>query len=150
MASRTATSEVYVAAPDLKELLARIIDPERVFTRPIDRIAYASDASFYRLIPQAVVQPRTVVEIQALFRFSHEHRIPLPLRPPAKSLSGQAITDGILVEVARYWRQVTAEESGNKVRVQPGVIGGHANHGPKPYRRKIRQDPASITTRTHV
>ncbi|MGH7252539.1 MAG: FAD-binding and (Fe-S)-binding domain-containing protein, partial [Nitrospiraceae bacterium] len=130
----------------LTDLLARIVERERVLTRPIDRIAYASDASFYRLIPQAVVQPRTVVEIQALFRFSHDHRIPLTFRAAGTSLSGQAITDGILVEVARYWRQVTAEEGGNKVRVQPGVIGGHVNHVLKPYRRKIGPDPASIHT----
>ena len=130
----------------LTDLLARIVERERVLTRPIDRIAYASDASFYRLIPQAVVQPRTVAEIQALFRFSHEHRMPLTFRAAGTSLSGQAITDGILVEVARYWRQVTAEEGGNTVRVQPGVIGGHVNHVLKPYRRKIGPDPASINT----
>lgn len=130
----------------LADLLARIVDRERILTSPIDRIAYASDASFYRLIPQAVVQPRTVAEIQSLFRFSHEHRVPLTFRAAGTSLSGQAITDGILVEVARYWRQATVEEGGNKVRVQPGVIGGHANHALKPYRRKIGPDPASINT----
>src|SRR3972149_5123177 len=111
----------------LTDLLARIVERERVLTRPIDRIAYASDASFYRVTPQAGVQPRTVAETQPLFRFSHDPRIPPPFRAAGPSLSGQAITDGILVEVARYWRQVTAEESGNKVRVQPGVIGGRGN-----------------------
>lgn len=146
MASRTATSEVSVAAPDLKELLARIVARERILTRPIDRIAYASDASFYRLIPQAVVQPRTVEEIQALFHFSHEHRIPLTFRAAGTSLSGQAITDGILVEVARYWRQITVEEGGKKVRVQPGVIGGHVNHTLRAYGTKIGPDPASINS----
>jgi len=130
----------------LTDLLARIVERERVLTRPIDRIAYASDASFYRLIPQAVVQPRTVEEIQALFRLSHEHRIPLTFRAAGTSLSGQAITDGILVEVARYWRQVTVEDAGNRVRVQPGVIGAHVNHVLKTYHRKIGPDPASIHT----
>jgi D-lactate dehydrogenase len=130
----------------LRDLLTRIVDRERILSRPIDRIAYASDASFYRLIPQAVVQSRTVQEIQALFRFSHEHRIPLTFRAAGTSLSGQAITDGILVECARYWRQVTVEDGGNRVRVQPGVIGGHVNQVLKPYRRKIGPDPASINT----
>ena len=141
-----AASAVSVAPPALKDLLARIIDPERILCRPIDLIAYASDASFYRLIPRAVVQPRTVEEIQALFRFSHEHRIPLTFRAAGTSLSGQAITDGILVEVARYWRQVEVEEGGKKVRVQPGVIGAHVNHALRPYRTKIGPDPASINT----
>jgi D-lactate dehydrogenase len=130
----------------LTDLLAHIVDRERILTRPIDLIAYASDASFYRLIPRAVVQPRTVEEIQALFRFSHEYRIPVTFRAAGTSLSGQAVTDGILVDVARYWRQVAAEEGGNKVRVQPGVIGGHVNHALKSYRRKIGPDPASINT----
>ncbi|MEE8561193.1 MAG: FAD-binding and (Fe-S)-binding domain-containing protein [Gemmatimonadota bacterium] len=130
----------------LTDLLARIVARERILTRPIDLIAYASDASFYRLIPQAVVQPRTTAEIQALFHFSHEHHIPLTFRAAGTSLSGQAITDGILVEVARYWRQVNVEDGGNKVRVQPGVIGGHVNHALKPYHRKIGPDPASINT----
>ncbi|MEK6573116.1 MAG: hypothetical protein AABZ58_02210 [Chloroflexota bacterium] len=41
----------------LQAELAAILEPGRVLTRPLERIAYASDASFYRLIPQAVVQP---------------------------------------------------------------------------------------------
>jgi D-lactate dehydrogenase len=132
------------ARPVLHDLLARIVDRDRVLTRPIDRIAYASDASFYRLIPRAVVRARTIQEIQALFRFSHAHRIPLTFRAAGTSLSGQAITDGILVEVARYWRKVTVEGGGKKVRVQPGVIGAHVNHALKAYRAKMGPDPASI------
>lgn len=128
----------------LRDLLAGIVDRERILTRPIDRIAYASDASFYRLIPRAVVRTRTVEEIRALFRFSHEHRVPLTFRAAGTSLSGQAVTDGILVEVARYWRHVAVEDGGKKVRVQPGVIGGHVNAALRPYRAKIGPDPASI------
>jgi len=130
----------------LKDLLARIVDRERILSRAIDLIAYASDASFYRLIPRAVVQTRTIEEIQALFRFSHEHRVPLTFRAAGTSLSGQAITDGTLVEVGRYWRQVKVEEGGKKVRVQPGVIGAHVNHALRPYHAKIGPDPASINT----
>ena len=127
-----------------KDLLAGIVDRERVLTRPIERIAYASDASFYRLIPQAIVQPQSITEIQALFRFSHAHRIPLTFRAAGTSLSGQAVTDGILVEVARYWRRITVEKEGKKVRVQPGVIGGHVNAALRPSRTKMGPDPASI------
>jgi len=126
------------------ELLARMIDPERVLTRLIDRIAYASDASVYRLIPRAVVLAHGVEEIQTLFRFSHEQRIPLTFRAAGTSLSGQAVTDGILVEVARHWRGVRVEDGGRRVRVQPGVIGGHVNRMLAPYRARIGPDPASI------
>ncbi|HWT83846.1 MAG TPA: FAD-binding oxidoreductase, partial [Candidatus Methylomirabilis sp.] len=116
----------------------------RVLTRPIDRIAYASDASFYRLIPKAVVLPRSIREVQSLFRLSHEHRIPLTFRAAGTSLSGQAVTDGILVEVAKNWRQISVEDNGKRVRVQPGVIGAHVNQALRAYRAKMGPDPASI------
>ncbi|MFB3815816.1 MAG: FAD-binding and (Fe-S)-binding domain-containing protein [Terriglobales bacterium] len=134
------TSEI----PELKHLLSRIIAPERVLTRPVELIAFASDASFYRLVPCAVVLSRGIEEIRALFRFSHEHRIPLTFRAAGTSLSGQAVTDGILVEVARYWKQVKVEDGGRKVRVQPGIIGAHVNIALKPYGVKLGPDPASI------
>ena len=144
MATGSAGHRSSIDPSTLANLLAQIVDRERVLTRPIELIAYASDASFYRLIPRAVVLARTSAEIQALFRFSHAHRIPLTFRAAGTSLSGQAITDGILVEVARHWRGVAVEEGGKKVRVQPGAIGGHVNLALKAYRAKMGPDPASI------
>ncbi len=129
---------------DLGNALARIVEPERVLTRPIERIAYAADASFYRLIPQAVVLAKSVEEVQGLFRFSRTHRVPMTFRAAGTSLSGQAVTDGILVEAAKHWRQIRVEDGGKRVRVQPGVIGGHVNQALKAYRAKIGPDPASI------
>ncbi len=128
----------------LVDRLSRLIPRERVLSRPIERIAYASDASFYRLIPQAVVLAKDIEEIKALFAFSHAERIPLTFRAAGTSLSGQAVTDGILVEVARHWRTVRVEDGGKRVRVQPGAIGGHVNAALRSYRAKIGPDPASI------
>ncbi len=137
-------SATSLAPHALADLLAHIGERERILTRPIDLIAYASDASFYRLIPQAVVLPRSFEEIQALFRVSQAHRIPLTFRAAGTSLSGQAVTDGILAEVAKHWRQIMVEEDGKRVRVQPGVIGAHVNQALKTYHAKIGPDPASI------
>ena len=97
---------------ELGEQLRALIDPERILTRPIDRIAFASDASLYRLIPRAVVQPVGAEEVRRLFQFSREHKIPLTFRAGGTSLSGQAISDGILVDVGRFWRAGNVEESG--------------------------------------
>jgi D-lactate dehydrogenase len=141
------TSSTAFPTPEtLKQELGSIVEPSRVLTRPIDLIAFASDASFYRLIPKAVVLAQGVSEIRALFRFSQEWRIPITFRTAGTSLSGQAVTEGILVEVARHWKGVTVEENGRKVRVQPGVIGGYVNSVLRPYGMKIGPDPASIGT----
>jgi D-lactate dehydrogenase len=132
-------------ADDLGALLESFIDESRVLTRMIDRIAFASDASLYRLIPRAVVQPRNSEEVRKLFQFSRERKIPLTFRAGGTSLCGQAISDGILVDVGRYWRMGAVEENGRSVRVQPGLIGQQANQMLKRYGTKIGPDPASIS-----
>lgn len=142
---------VALAAPPLspEEILALLkegIDSTRILIREIDRIAFASDASFYRLIPRAVVQPSDAEEVRHLFRFSHDHSVPLVFRAGGTSLSGQSITDGVLVDVGRYWRSSRVEENGKRIRVQPGVLGQYANDSLRLYRAKIGPDPASISS----
>lgn len=128
----------------LEKDLLQILPAERVKTRLIDRYAYASDASHFYLVPQAVVQPNTIEEVRRLFAFAHEQNIHLTFRAGGTSLSGQAVTDGILVDLSNYWRQVTPEEDGRLVRVQPAVIGAHVNLALQAYGRKMGPDPASI------
>jgi D-lactate dehydrogenase len=130
----------------IRALLKELIDPARILIRPIERVAFASDASFYRLIPRAVIQPKTAEEIKHLFRFSHQHRVPLVFRAGGTSLSGQSITDGILVDIGRYWRGVRVEQAGKTIRLQPGLIGHEANQALQLYARKIGPDPASIAS----
>ncbi len=128
----------------LDVLLAQIMPPNRIKTRLIDRAAYANDASYFRLVPQAVVQPNSVDEIRALFRFSQQRRIPLTFRAAGTSLSGQAVTDGILVDISRHWGGYCLENGGELLRAQPGLVGGFLNNVLRPYRRRIGPDPASL------
>jgi len=139
------TSRGDVGSDELGVQLGGLLEPSRVLTRIIDRIAFASDASLYRLIPRAVVQPMNSDEMRRLFQFSRERKIPLTFRAGGTSLCGQAITDGILVDIGRYWRLGTVEENGRLVRVQPGLIGQQANQMLKRYATKIGPDPASIS-----
>ena len=131
----------------LREALEAIA-PGRVLNRPVDRVAFAPDASFYRLIPRAVVFPANVDEVRALFQFSQAHDIPMTFRAAGTSLSGQAISDGLLVEVARHWRGIQVLDKGARIQVQPGVIGEHANRALRPFRAKLGPDPASLSTCT--
>lgn len=147
----------------LADALRRVMPAERVLTRRIDRVAYASDASFYRLVPRVVVQPSSVDEIRGVFAVSHAQRVPMVFRAGGTSLSGQSITDGILVELGRGWDalellpEAVANASANassdassdaslgaRVRVGPGVIGSRVNRALAPRGRRIGPDPASI------
>ena len=128
----------------LRQKLAAILPADEILDRPIDLVARSADASFYRLIPKAVVRPRNVEDVRALFRFSRQERVPLTFRTAGTSLSGQAVTDGLLVDVARHFRRVEAQDSGRTVRVEPGVIGARVNQVLKAYARKMGPDPASL------
>jgi D-lactate dehydrogenase len=128
----------------LRRDLETILPPERILDRPIDVAAYASDASFYRLVPRAVLRPESIEEVRAIFALSRRSRIPVTFRAAGTSLSGQAITDGLLVDVGHGWRTIEPLDDGRRVRVQPGAIGGRVNRALVPFGARIGPDPASI------
>ena len=139
-------SDLSPSAHELRARLEKIVGASRVLDRPAERIAHAHDASFYRLIPQAVVFPKTEAEVLALFALSAELTLPLTFRAAGTSLSGQAVSDGLLVDLSRSFGAIQVEEGGAAVRVQPGAIGGHVNLALLPHGTKIGPDPASIHT----
>jgi len=124
--------------------VTQAVHPSRVLTSYLHRIAYANDASYFRLVPQAVVQPNSIAEIQSLFQFTQQNKIPMTFRAAGTSLSGQAVTDGILVDLSRHWGNYQVEENGDLIRFQPGIVGGFINNVLKPSGRHIGPDPASI------
>jgi len=148
MAAVTEAAKMAYSPEQLSSMLAQVLDSRRILMRPIDLIAYASDASFYRLIPKAVVQAASEQEVARLFQFSHHHSLPITFRAAGTSLSGQSISDGLLVEVTRNFRDLQVLDHGRKLRVQPGANGVTANRVLLPYGAKIGPDPASIATCT--
>ena len=114
--------------------------------RLIDRLAYAHDASMYRLVPQAVVRPNNEGEVKALLQHANDTKTPITFRTGGTSLSGQSITDGIIAEVIRNWQNYKVLDNGNAIKLQPGVIGARANIYLSPHQRRIGPDPASINS----
>ena len=139
-----------LSAPDTqletlhRRLREAVADPARVQTRPIDLVAWASDASFYHMLPRAVVHPMDVDEVRRVVEVACELSVPVTFRAAGTSLSGQAVTDGILVVLSRAWEGIEAVDGGARVRVQPGVIGAQVNRFLMPFGRRIGPDPASI------
>lgn len=128
----------------IQQALAAHFPSERLKTRPIDLYAYSSDASFYTLVPKAVVFPVNTAEVQSLFQIARQCHTSLTFRTGGTSLSGQSVTDGILVDLSRNWPFIKAEMNGAAVRVQPGITGARVNHFLKTWKKKIGPDPASI------
>jgi D-lactate dehydrogenase len=123
----------------------RALPQERMFCDPRRTRAYGTDASFYRLVPRIVVRVRTIAEVQALLDAARRHRTPLTFRAAGTSLSGQAVTDSVLVQLDG-WKRREIVDGGAAVVLEPGVVGSEANALLAPLGRKIGPDPASIAT----
>jgi D-lactate dehydrogenase len=129
----------------LKDELAEFIDPARLIDDPLRTLAYGTDASFYRLIPRLVVKVNDEPEMVRILAAAHRCNTPVTFRAAGTSLSGQAISDSVLLLLSGdYWRGYTINEDASIIRLQPGVVGAWANSYLAPYRRKIGPDPASI------
>ena len=126
------------------EALLPIIPKERMFHDALSTLAYGTDASFYRLIPKLVIRARNEQEITAILQQADRQGIPVTFRAAGTSLSGQALSDSVLVIVSHGWQGWQVLDEGRKIRLQPGIRGGRANTYLVRYGRKIGPDPASI------
>ncbi|WP_027897592.1 FAD-binding and (Fe-S)-binding domain-containing protein [Zestomonas thermotolerans] len=122
----------------------RLIPRERRFDDPLSTLAFGTDASFYRLIPKLVVRVESEEEVIGLLKAAHAHQVPVTFRAAGTSLSGQAISDSVLIVLGDNWNGREIRADGQQIRLQPGVIGAQANAWLAPFGRKIGPDPASI------
>ncbi|SDK50997.1 FAD-binding and (Fe-S)-binding domain-containing protein [Billgrantia gudaonensis] len=130
----------------LLETLRDTLPAERLIDDPLRTLAYGTDASFYRLIPQLVVRPANEDELSQVLAECRDRRLPVTFRAAGTSLSGQAVTDSVLIQLGRGWRGHEILDGGRAIRLQPGVIGARANQLLAPHGRKIGPDPASINS----
>ena len=112
----------------------------------IERLAWGTDAGFYRLIPEEVLMPANVAEVVDIVRRAKREGKHITFRAAGTSLSGQAITDSLLVVCGKKWEGYEVLDGGARIRVQPGVVGGRVNAILKPYGYKFLPDPASVNS----
>ncbi|AOZ13610.1 4Fe-4S ferredoxin [Pseudomonas lundensis] len=122
----------------------RLIPQDRRFTDALSTLAFGTDASFYRLIPKLVVRVESEDEVVELLRLARRDNVSVTFRAAGTSLSGQAISDSVLIVLGDNWNAKEIRGQGTQIRLQPGVIGAQANAWLAPYGRKIGPDPASI------
>ncbi|HET9595175.1 MAG TPA: FAD-binding and (Fe-S)-binding domain-containing protein [Anaeromyxobacteraceae bacterium] len=122
----------------------RIVPADALACDPVRTLAWGTDASFYRLVPKVVVKVRTEDEVVALLGAAGRLALPVTFRAAGTSLSGQAVTDSVLLVLAGGWKKREVRDGGERIVLEPGVIGAEANAVLAPLRRKIGPDPASI------
>ncbi|MHB1289620.1 FAD-binding and (Fe-S)-binding domain-containing protein, partial [Georgenia sp.] len=112
-------------------------------TSTLDRARMAHDASHYLLTPSAVVTARSTEQVARMLAAATASRTPVTFHSGGTSLSGQASTDGVLVDVRRHLAAVEVLDDGARVRCQPGAVLRRVNAALTPYGRRLGPDPAS-------
>ena len=97
-------------AQPLRGELEALLGADRVLAKAGDLVKYASDASPYRLFPQAVVMAREAADVAKVLAYGREKGIPVTFRAGGTSLNGQGQSDGILVDVRRHFGGVAVED----------------------------------------
>lgn len=88
----------------------------------LHKILYATDASVYKILPQAIAFPKSTLDIQKLIAFATKEKVSLIPRAAGTSLAGQCVGNGIVVDVSKHFTEILDFDPKNKtVTVQPGV-----------------------------
>lgn len=124
-------------------LARRGVDPASIHDRVLDLAAAAADASHYLLTPRAVVVARDESAVSRVMAACSAEGLPLTFRSGGTSLSGQAGSDGVLLDVRRGFRGVEVLDDGARVRVAPGTTVRAVNAALRGCGTTLGPDPAS-------
>jgi FAD/FMN-containing dehydrogenase/Fe-S oxidoreductase len=119
--------------PALQNRLRQAIKGEVAFD-PASRGRYATDASFYQIMPVGVVVPRDREDVEAALSIARDEGISVLPRGGGTSQSGQAVNESLVLDMARHLDRVISVDA-NKRRcvVEPGVVLDELNRVLKPH-----------------
>jgi D-lactate dehydrogenase len=126
--------------------LSKLISARQIFTDPLNTLARGTDAGFYRLVPRAVVRVENENEVIALMHTCSEYKLPLTFKAGGTSLSGQTITDSVLVEIGDGFSDSCILNDGRLIKLNCGITGGLANLRLAKYGRRLGPDPSSMNS----
>lgn len=105
-----------------------------LLTDPLHRIAYATDASAYREIPQAVTFPENEQDIVYLTELARERQTHLIPRAGGTSIAGQVVGSGIVVDISKHFKKILEINAKERwARIEPGVVLDELNLALAPY-----------------
>ncbi|HEU4568369.1 MAG TPA: FAD-binding and (Fe-S)-binding domain-containing protein [Marmoricola sp.] len=127
-----------VLASELRSRGLREVDDS-----PLARALYSSDASLYRVVPQAVVTARHVEDLLAVHDASRALGVPITLRGAGTSIAGNAVGPGIVVDTRAFNRVLEIDPDARTARVEPGVVHADLQRAATPYGLRFGPDPST-------
>ncbi len=128
--------------------LKTAIPAAQLIDDPLKNLVYSTDASFYRLIAKLVVIVDNETQLKSTLQLANQYLIPVCFRAAGTSLSGQAITDSVLIKLSSKWQDYEISDDGQTITMQCGVLGSAANSALLPFNKVLGPMPASIDAAT--
>ena len=124
--------------------IGQFVAPESIYTDELRTLGWGTDASFYRQIPKVVVRSDGEEQLAKIVQACQKYHLPFTFRAAGTSLSGQSVSDSVLIVAGKHWEQYELGPNQDTIRLQPGIVGARVNEILKPYGRVFPPDPASI------
>ncbi len=110
------------------------------------RAAYSSDASLYRVTPQAVICPADHNEVAAVLQVCRSLGVPITARGAGTSVAGNAVGSGVVLDFSRYMNRVlSVDPETSTAVVQPGVVQAALQAAAAPFGLRFGPDPSTHT-----
>ncbi|WP_407188684.1 FAD-binding and (Fe-S)-binding domain-containing protein [Bradyrhizobium centrosematis] len=90
---------------------------------PFSRGRYATDASFYQIVPAGVVVPRTIDEALRALAIARDEGLKVTPRGGGTSQCGQTVNDGLVVDLSKHLnRLLSLDVEARTCVVEPGIV----------------------------
>src|SRR5437762_12466971 len=133
------------------EKLREVVGSDAVLSEPDELLVYECDGlPQHKYRPRAVVFPSSTETTAAIMRLLSSERVPFTPRGAGTGLSGGALalTQGVVIELARM-RQILELDPENRLAVvQPGVVNAHVSRAAAQFGLHYVPDPSSNSTCT--
>jgi len=122
------------------------IPQENIFTSNLYNQAFGADASFYKLNPKLTIRVDNGEQARSIILKAYELNLPLTFRTAGTSLSGQGISNSILMLCSDKFTNFRLNEDKSEISLEPALRGSQVNEILARYNKKIGPDPATIDT----
>ena len=134
-------------SPEVAELqlqLSRRGASEVLDATALTRALYSSDASLYRVAPQAVARPRTVEEVAVVLDAARAVGMPVTTRGAGTSCAGNAVGPGLILDTSRHLNTIVEiDPEARTARVEPGVVQSTLQAAAAPHGLRLGPDPST-------
>lgn len=115
----------------------------------LSRAIYSSDASIYEIVPDAVVMPKTIADVQETIKACALHRVPITARGAGTGLAGGAVNRGIILDLSRHMNRILdIDPVARTARVEPGAVLDELNAALRPHGLHFAPDVATSSRAT--